>query len=126
VVENCCSLQRLRLFGGRNAVSGEALAGLANLVNLRELDLGLCFNVSQHTLKELGSKLKLLVVLSLAGCPRVTMANLLYLCGCSSLEVCMLPKDNTNPIHSLVKSIQLRSILNASLGTKSLSCTAAS
>lgn len=50
MVENCCSLQRLRLFGGRNAVSGEALAGLANLVNLRELDLGLCFNVSQHTL----------------------------------------------------------------------------
>lgn len=38
--------------------------------------------------KEIGSKLKLLVILSLAGCPRVTMANLLYLCGCVSLEVC--------------------------------------
>lgn len=37
--------------------------------------------------KEIGSNLKLLVILSLAGCPRVTMANLFYLCGCVSLEV---------------------------------------
>uniref|UniRef100_A0A7I4BQA1 F-box domain-containing protein n=1 Tax=Physcomitrium patens TaxID=3218 RepID=A0A7I4BQA1_PHYPA len=90
VVENCSSLQRLRLFGGLHTVSGQALAGLANLSQLRELDLGLCVNVSQHTLKEIGSKLKLLVILSLAGCPRVTMANLLYLCGCVSLEALCL------------------------------------
>jgi hypothetical protein len=90
VVENCCLLQRLRLFGGRDSVSGKALAGLADLPHLRELDLGLCVNVSQHTLKEIGSKLKLLVILSLAGCPRVTMANLLYLCGCVSLEALCL------------------------------------
>lgn len=50
IVENCSSLQRLRLFGGRESVSGQALAGLANLSQLRELDLGLCVNVSQHTL----------------------------------------------------------------------------
>lgn len=50
MVENCCLLQRLRLFGGRDSVSGKALAGLAGLPHLRELDLGLCVNVSQHTL----------------------------------------------------------------------------
>ncbi|KAG0627825.1 hypothetical protein M758_2G230800 [Ceratodon purpureus] len=90
VVENCSLLQRLRLFGGRGTISGQALAGLADLSQLRELDLGLCVNVSQHTLKEIGIKLKLLVILSLAGCPRVTMANLLYLCGCVSLEALCL------------------------------------
>ncbi|KAG0570492.1 hypothetical protein KC19_6G166500 [Ceratodon purpureus] len=90
VVENCSLLQRLRLFGGRDTISGQALGGLANLSQLRELDLGLCVNVSQHTLKEIGSKLKLLVILSLAGCPRVTLANLLYLCGCVSLEALCL------------------------------------
>lgn len=50
VVENCSLLQRLRLFGGRGTISGQALAGLADLSQLRELDLGLCVNVSQHTL----------------------------------------------------------------------------
>jgi hypothetical protein len=50
VVENCSLLQRLRLFGGREGISGQALAGLANLSQLRDLDLGLCINVSQHTL----------------------------------------------------------------------------
>lgn len=50
VVENCASLQRLRLFGGRDTISAQALGGLANLSQLRELDLGLCVNVSQHTL----------------------------------------------------------------------------
>ncbi|XP_024386508.1 uncharacterized protein [Physcomitrium patens] len=90
VVENCFLLQRLRLFGGRDSVSGQALAGLSNLSQLRELDLGLCVNVSQHTLKEIGRKLKLLVILSLAGCSRVTVDNLMYLCGCVSLEALCL------------------------------------